>query len=113
MDTREINQIIWTIVISAVLIWIPIDATNSIGRGIAIGLFAIFCFFGLKSAVINDHFNESEGEKNKAVTIFYLVYAIIFYFIMQHAYQMTYLNTECFENDNPQACNELEFRINN
>lgn len=113
MTLEQKQQTFFSIIITLVLLWLSVNAIGSLGRGLAIGLFATFCFFAFKKAVIDDHFNKSEGEKSKAVIIFYLVYAIIFYFIMQYGYQMTYLNEECYENDNQQACNELEYRINN
>ncbi len=113
MTTAQKQQLFFSITITLVLLWFSVDATGSIGRGLAIGLFATFCFFIFKRAVTDDYINKSDGEKSKAVIIFYLVYAIIFYFLMQYGYQMTYLNKECYENDVQQACDELEYRINN
>lgn len=57
------QKILSSIAIIFLLIWIPIDATGSIGRGVAIGLFAVFCFFGFKNALLDDYFQKSDGER--------------------------------------------------
>ena len=102
------NNLFLSVVITLLFLWFSIDATQSIGRGLVIGLFTALCFFGLKNAVIDDNSHFGESERYKAMVIYYLVFGVIFYFVIQYTYTMTNLNNECFENDNEEACNSLE-----
>ena len=113
MTQKSKNNLLLSVLATLIFIGFSIDATDSIIRGLAIGLFTTLCFLGFRINLQDDNHDETDIELNKTLIIFYLVFAIIFYFVIQYSYNMTNLNKECYENDNTEACSALEDVISN